>query len=94
MRSHVNRQAHAISVKARAVVRELGHAETEPVREYKDWHIEIRGSASYVSVWTSAGMVFLSLSNIPVFFRPGPWEEYLNRLFHRLPLNAPTSAPE
>jgi hypothetical protein len=73
----------ALHVKAKAVLRELGHADGEPHREYKDWHIEIRGGLNFVSVWTSSGMVFLSLANKAVFHRPGPWEEYLDRLFHR-----------
>jgi hypothetical protein len=73
----------AIQVKARAVARQLGYSEIEPVREYKDWHIEVRSGSGYVSVWSSAGMVFLSLANVPVFYRPGPWEQYLDRLFQR-----------
>ncbi|HZU12866.1 MAG TPA: hypothetical protein VFB58_08505 [Chloroflexota bacterium] len=76
----------ALLVKARAVVRERGHNDGDTVREYRDWHIEIRAGGHYVTVWTSAGMVFLSLAGVPVFHRPGPWEQYLDRLFHRLPV--------
>lgn len=70
-------------VKAKAVLRELGHSEGEPAREYKDWHIDVRSGQAWVSVWSSDGMVFLSLSNKPVFYQPGPWEQHLDRLFHR-----------
>ncbi|GAC1328896.1 MAG: hypothetical protein NVS2B16_14060 [Chloroflexota bacterium] len=75
--------ATAVHVKARSVLKGMGHNAVDSVREYKDWHIEIRSGASYVTVWSSAGMVFLSMSNIPVFYRPGPWEQYLDLLFHR-----------
>lgn len=75
--------ASAIHVKARAVLRQLGHSEGEPYREYADWHIEVRGGSNYLSVWHSAQMVFLSLANVPVFYRPGPWEQYLDLLFRR-----------
>ncbi|HCG01530.1 MAG TPA: hypothetical protein DEV93_13410 [Chloroflexi bacterium] len=73
----------SIQVKARKVVRELGWSEGEPAREYKDWHIEIRQGTSYVSVWNSSGMVFLSMAGTPVFYRSGAWEQYLERLFQR-----------
>lgn len=73
----------AVQVKARAVLRQLGHTESEPYREYKDWHIEIRSGLNYVSVWTSAGLVFLSMGGVPVHYKPGPWEQYLDRLFQR-----------
>lgn len=75
--------AQAVHVKARSVLRQLGHSEGEAHREYKDWHIELRSGLAYVSVWTSSGMVFLSLNGTPVFHRPGPWEQYLDRLFQR-----------
>jgi hypothetical protein len=73
----------SVHVKAKAVVRDLGWSDGEPGREYKDWHIEIRQGSGYVSVWTSSGMVFLSLAGTPVYHRPGPWEQYLERLFQR-----------
>ena len=73
----------AVQVKARSVVRDLGYSHGDVGREYKDWHIEVRSGLAYLSVWWSASMVFLSLSNTPVFYRPGPWEQYLDRLFHR-----------
>ncbi|MGI8826847.1 MAG: hypothetical protein ACR2JC_14625 [Chloroflexota bacterium] len=73
----------AVHVKARAVLRALGHNAADVTREYKDWHIEIRSGAAYVTVWSSAGMVFMSLSSVPVFYRPGPWEQYLDLLFQR-----------
>lgn len=75
--------AQAILVKARAVLRSAGHSNGEHGREYQDWHIEIHGGLSFVSIWTSAGMVFLSLSDIPIFFRPGPWVQYVDLLFQR-----------
>jgi hypothetical protein len=84
----------AVLRKAKSVLRERGHNETDTIREYKDWHIEIRGGGHYVSVWSSAEMVFLSLAGVPVHHRPGPWEQYLDRLYHRMPVNAPVSEPE
>jgi hypothetical protein len=75
--------ALAVQVKAKAVLRGLGHQDGDAYREYKDWHIEIRGGLNYVSVWSSAGMVFLAMASVPVFYRPGPWEQYLDRLFLR-----------
>ncbi len=75
--------AQADLVKARAVLRILGHSNGEHGREYQDWHLEVRGGLSYISIWTSAGMVFLSMSDIPVYFVPGPWEQYLDHLFQR-----------
>ena len=74
--------AAAVQVKAKAVLRGRGY-NGDSVREYCDWHIEIRAGLSYVSVWTSAGMVFLSMSDIPVYYRPGSWEQYLDLLFQR-----------
>ncbi|HEX6508726.1 MAG TPA: hypothetical protein VF221_13945 [Chloroflexota bacterium] len=65
------------------MARHLGYPDGELHREYKDWHIEVRSGSAFVSVWSSAGMVFLSMNNVPVFYRPGPWEQYLDRLFHR-----------
>lgn len=64
-------------------MRHLGHADVEALREYEDWHIAIRGGARHISIWASSTMVFLSLANVPVFYQPGPWEEYLERLFQR-----------
>jgi hypothetical protein len=75
----------AVHIKARSVLRHLGHSEGDANLEYKDWHIEIRSGSRFTSIWSSAGMVFLSMANIPVFYRPGPWEQYLDRLFHRTP---------
>ena len=73
----------SVHIKARTVVRELGWSDGDPGREYKDWHIEIRNGPTYVSVWTSAGMVFLAMAGTPVYYRPGPWEQYLERLFQK-----------
>ena len=73
----------AVQVKARSILRALGHSEGETHREYKDWHIELRSGLAYISVWSSAGIVFLSLNGTPVFHRPGPWEQYLELLFQR-----------
>jgi hypothetical protein len=73
----------AVHVKARAVLRRLGHPDDNGHREYKDWHLEIRGGVAYVTIWHSGRMVFLSLSNAPVFHVPGSWEQYLDRLFQR-----------
>lgn len=73
----------AVLVKARSVLRTAGHSDGEHGREYKDWHIDIRGGLAFVSIWTSAGMVFLSLSDVVVFHRPGPWEQYLDLLFQK-----------
>lgn len=79
----------AVVRKARAILRERGYNDSDTVREYKDWHIEIRGGAQYVSIWSSAEMVFLALAGVPVYHRPGPWQAYLDRLFHRMPITAP-----
>jgi hypothetical protein len=73
----------AVHVKAKSVLVRFGHSEGDTKREYTDWHIEIRGGLAYVSVWWSAQMVFLSMTNVPVFYQPGPWEQHLDRLFHR-----------
>ena len=73
----------AVQVKARSIVRDLGYSHGDVGREYQDWHIEVRSGLAYLSVWWSARMVFLSLANTPVFYHPGPWEQYLDRLFHR-----------
>lgn len=75
--------ALAVQVKARAVLRQHGHSDNELHREYSDWHIVVRGGSSYISVWASAQMVFMSVANVPVYYRPGPWEQYLERLFQR-----------
>lgn len=77
----------AVHIKARSVLQARGYTEGEARREYKDYHIELRAGLAYVSIWSSAGMVFMSLSGIPVFYRPGPWEQYLDRLFHRVEAN-------
>lgn len=66
--------------KTRDVVRRLGHSETESCRVYKDWHIELRVGAGHVSVWTSDGLVFLTMLEKPVYYRAGVWEERLSRL--------------
>lgn len=84
----------AVLRKARAVLRERGHNETDTVREYKDWLIEIRGGGYYVSVWYSGEMVFLALAGVPVYHRPAPWEQYLDRLYHRMPVSVPGGEPE
>jgi hypothetical protein len=73
----------ALQVKARAVLRQLGHSEGDPLREYKDWHIDVRSGASYLSIWHSGCIVFLSMANVPVYYQPGEWETYLERLFQR-----------
>jgi hypothetical protein len=85
--TEVEPKSDATYVKARSILRQLGYSERDAHREYKDWHIEIRSGLAYVSVWTSRGMVFLSLGSTPVFYRPGPWEQYLDRLFHRVATN-------
>lgn len=84
----------AVHIKARSILRGRGYSDGDTGREYKDWHIEIRGGLSYVSVWSSAGMVFLSLANTPVYYRPGPWEQYLDRLFQRLEANGRRGEPD
>jgi hypothetical protein len=86
--------AQALHVKAKAVLRQLGHSEGEPHREYKDWHIDVRAGLSYVSIWWSARMVFLSLNGIPVYYRAGPWEQYLDLLFHRAVSGRGAELPE
>lgn len=74
----------AVHVKARAVIRRLGRADdVDLYREYADWHIEIRAGMSFISVWSSGGMVFMSLLNRPIYYHPGPWEDYLDRLFQK-----------
>lgn len=80
-------KAQAVHIKARSVLRDRGHPDGEINREYKDWHIEIRSGGNFVSIWSSDGMVFLSLSTIPVYHRPGPWEQHLDRLYHRVSFN-------
>ena len=73
----------AVYVKARAVVRQLGHSDGDPYREYKDWHMDIRAGTAYISIWASGAMVFLSMAGIPVFYQSGDWEDYLERLFQK-----------
>jgi len=75
--------ANALLVKARAVARRLGHSDSEAQREYQDWHLTVRMGMSYVSVWNSSGIVFLSIAGTPVYHRAGPWEQYLELLFRR-----------
>lgn len=74
----------SVGVKARAVLRRLGYTDSDVQREYKDWHIELRAGTAFVSIWHSGTMVYLSLGNHPVYYRSGPWEVYLDRLFHRM----------
>lgn len=77
-------KAEAVLVKARAVVRQLGRADDGDLyREYRDWHLEVRAGTYFVSIWSSAAMVFLSMANRPVYYQPGPWEQYLERLFQK-----------
>lgn len=78
-----------IYYKARDVVRRLGHSESDSCRVFKDWHIELRVGTGHVSVWTSSGIVFLTMLEKPVYHRPGPWEDYLSRLQQRRPLIEP-----
>lgn len=84
----------AILIKAKAVLRQRGHSDGEPRREYVDWHIEIRGGAGFVSVWASARMVFLSMANAPVYYHPGSWEQHLDRLFHLAESGAPAQTSD
>ncbi|HZT97634.1 MAG TPA: hypothetical protein VFB34_12440 [Chloroflexota bacterium] len=69
-----------IYYKVRDVVRRRGHAESDSCRVFKDWHIELRVGSGHVSVWTSEGIVFLTMSEIPVHHTPGSWEDHLDRL--------------
>ncbi len=66
--------------KIRDVVRRRGHQESDACRVFKDWHLELRVGSGHVSVWTSEGIVFLTMSEKPVHHRPGQWEEHLSRL--------------
>lgn len=75
--------SRAVHIKARAILRQLGHAEAESRREYTDWHIDMRAGSSYISIWASGEIVFLSMAGVPVYYRPGPWEEYVERLFQK-----------
>jgi hypothetical protein len=75
--------ARSVQVKARAVLRGLGHAEGDVRREYADWHFEVRGSSSWVSLYSFGRLVFFSLAGTPLLYHPGPWEQYLERLFQR-----------
>lgn len=79
-----------IYYKAREVVRRLGHSESESCRVFKDWHIELRVGSGHVSVWTSQGIVYLTMLDKPVYYRPGLWEEHLSRLHQRRPMGKPT----
>lgn len=89
----MSQRLYAIHLKARAVLLERGHSDGETLREYADWHIDVRSGANFISIWASGAMVFLSLAGVPVFHRAGPWEQYLDRLFHRLPVNAQPVEP-
>lgn len=75
--------ARSVQVKARAVLRHLGHADEEIQRNYADWHLEVRGSRHWVSLYHFGRLVFFSLAGTPLLYHPGPWEEYLERLFQR-----------
>jgi DNA-binding IclR family transcriptional regulator len=72
--------SRAIYYKVRDVVRRLGYSESETCRVFKDWHVELRVGSGHVSVWTSAGVVYLAVLNKTVYYQPGPWEEYVARL--------------
>ncbi|GEM_PF-2844628 len=76
--------------KVREVVRGRGHSESETCRVYKDWHVELRVGSGHVSVWTSDGIVYLTMLEKPVFYRRGAWEEHLARLHQGRPLIAST----
>ena len=83
--------ASAIYYKVRDVVRLLGHSETETCRVFKDWHIELRLGAGHASIWTSQGIVFLTMLEKPVYYRPGAWEDHLSRLHMGQPTIKPTA---
>lgn len=72
--------SEAIYYKVRDVVRRLGHAESDSCRVYHDWHIELRLGTGHASVWTSDGIVYLTMLDKMVHYRPGPWEDYLARI--------------
>lgn len=76
--------------KVRNVVRQMGYSETDSCRVFKDWHIELRVGSGHVSIWTSEGMVFLTMLEKPVYYRPGPWEQHLSRLHRGQPVVRPT----
>lgn len=82
-------EGNEVYYKVRDVVRQRGHSETESCRIYKDWHVELRVGSGHVSVWTSAGMVYLTMLERPVYYRSGPWEEHLSRLHSGRPLVKP-----
>lgn len=84
----------AVFIKARSILKQAGHNDGEMYREYRDWHIEIHGSSSFVSVWTSTGMVFMALARLPIYYRPGPWEQYLDRLFQRISTTRRSVVPD
>ena len=75
--------ARAVQVKARAILRQLGHAEGDVEREFADWHLEVRGSSQWVSVYSFGRIVFFALAGTPLLYHPGPWEHYLERVFQR-----------
>jgi len=78
-----------IYYKVRDVVRQQGHSETESCRVFKDWHIELRVGSGHVSVWTSQGLVYLTMLDKPVHYRQGVWEEHLARLHMGRPILKP-----
>jgi hypothetical protein len=75
--------------KVRDVVRRQGHSESESCRVFKDWHIELRVGVGHVSVWTSQGMVYMTMLDKPVHYLPGAWEEHLARLHQGRPMLKP-----
>lgn len=79
-----------IYYKVREVVRRAGHSESDSCRVFKDWHLELRVGSGHVSIWTSEGIVYLTMLEKPVFYRSGPWEEHLARLHGNRPLGRGT----
>ena len=80
-----------IYYKVRDVVRQQGHSESESCRVFKDWHIELRVGSGHVSVWTSNGLVYLTMLDKPVHYKPGVWEEHLSRLHLGRPVLKPSA---
>lgn len=78
-----------IYYKVREVVRQRGHSESESCRVFKDWHVELRVGSGHVSVWTSTGIVYLTMLEMPVYYQRGPWEEHLSRLHLGRPMGKP-----
>lgn len=79
-----------IYFKVREIVRSRGHSESDTCRVFKDWHVELRVGSGHTSVWTSDGIVYLTMLEKPVYFRPGPWEDHLARLHVGQPIGKPT----